>query len=301
MRVARSGCGGILSVASTTTSAISPTGSETKKTQRQSALSAIQPPVSGPSTEPTPKTAPVRPCQRPRSDGGTRSPITAIASGISAPAPRPWTARARISCVIELGRAADDRARHEDQDPGDEERPPAVDVRQPPVDRHGDGRGEHVRREDPRVVLEPAEVRDDARQGGRDDRLVEDRQEHAEQHAGERGDRRPVREQVAGARLAHSSSITTASRRSRSAATTCSSGSSAAAMRRRALSYSRVLSDSALRPAARQRDHHRAPVRRILDPRDELASDEPVDHARGGRRGDAGELSELAVRQRAVE
>jgi hypothetical protein len=30
-----------------------------------------------------------------------RSPITAIASGISAPAPRPWIARATISCVIE--------------------------------------------------------------------------------------------------------------------------------------------------------------------------------------------------------
>ena len=102
MRVARSGCGGILRVARTTTSAMRPTGSETKKTQRQSVWSAIQPPVSGPSTEPTPKTAPVRPCQRPRSDGGTRSPITAIASGIRAPAPSPCTARARISCVIEL-------------------------------------------------------------------------------------------------------------------------------------------------------------------------------------------------------
>ena len=85
----------------TTTSAISATGSETRNTQRQSALSAIQPPVVGPRIEATPNTAPVRPCQRPRSDGGTRSPIVAIASGISAPAPRPWIARARMSCVIE--------------------------------------------------------------------------------------------------------------------------------------------------------------------------------------------------------
>ena len=51
--------------------------------------------------EARPNTAPVRPCHFPRSDGGIRSPITAIASGISAPAPRPWIARATISCVIE--------------------------------------------------------------------------------------------------------------------------------------------------------------------------------------------------------
>jgi hypothetical protein len=64
-------------------------------------LSAIQPPVAGPSTEARPNAAPVKPCQRPRSEAGTRSPIVAIASGIIAPAPRPWTARATISCVIE--------------------------------------------------------------------------------------------------------------------------------------------------------------------------------------------------------
>jgi hypothetical protein len=89
-----------LSVATTTTSATSPIGSETKNTQRQSAWSEIQPPVVGPMIDAKPKTAPVRPCQRPRSAGGMRSPIVATASGISAPAPRPWTARPATSWVI---------------------------------------------------------------------------------------------------------------------------------------------------------------------------------------------------------
>ena len=88
-------------MATTTASAISPTGSETKNTQRQSAWSEIQPPVVGPITDAKPNTAPVRPCQRPRSEGGIRSPIVATASGISAPAPRPWTARPITSWVIE--------------------------------------------------------------------------------------------------------------------------------------------------------------------------------------------------------
>ena len=89
-------------MASTTISASTPTGSDTKNTQRQSVWSAIQPPVSGPRMEASPNTAPVSPCHLPRSDGGIRSPITAIASGIRAPAPSPWIARATISCVIEV-------------------------------------------------------------------------------------------------------------------------------------------------------------------------------------------------------
>ena len=95
-------------MAATTASAMTPTGSETKNTQRQSAWSEIQPPVVGPITDAKPKTAPVRPCQRPRSDGGMRSPIVATASGISAPAPRPWTARP----VDELGHRAGEAADH---------------------------------------------------------------------------------------------------------------------------------------------------------------------------------------------
>ncbi len=89
------------SVRHPTASAISATGIEARNTQRQLVWSTIQPPVNGPSTDASPNVAPVSPCQRPRSDGGTRSPITITASGISAPAPRPWIARATISWVIE--------------------------------------------------------------------------------------------------------------------------------------------------------------------------------------------------------
>ena len=90
------GAAGSAASTATMTSAISATGSETMNTQRQFALSAIQPPVVGPRIDARPNTAPVRPCQRPRSDGGTRSPIDAMASGISAPAPMPWMPRATI-------------------------------------------------------------------------------------------------------------------------------------------------------------------------------------------------------------
>jgi hypothetical protein len=75
-----------------------------ERAHRQLALSEIQPPVAGPTTEATPKTAPVSPCHFPRSRGAIRSPITAIASGIRPPAPSPWIARPRISTVMDGAR-----------------------------------------------------------------------------------------------------------------------------------------------------------------------------------------------------
>ena len=92
---------------------------------------------------------------------------------------------------------ADDPAGHEQHDAADEEQPPAVHVGQPAVDRRGDRRGEHVGGEDPRVVLDAAEVGDDHRQRGGHDRLVERGQQHAQQHADDRDQRLAAREQVA--------------------------------------------------------------------------------------------------------
>jgi len=46
------------------------------------------------------KTAPINPCQRPRSRGGTMFPITASERGNRPPAPIPCTARKSTSCVI---------------------------------------------------------------------------------------------------------------------------------------------------------------------------------------------------------
>ena len=94
--------------------------------------------------------------------------------------------------------AAERRAEQEDDDREEEQVLAAVDVAELPVERHGHRRGEHVRREDPRVLRDPAEVADDARERGRDDRLVERGEE--ERHHQPRVDREdaPDREVVAG-------------------------------------------------------------------------------------------------------
>ena len=80
-------------VSEMTTSATPPTGRLTRKTQRQLALSTMKPPTAGPMIDDAAKTAPISPCQRPRSRGGTMLPITASESGKSPPAPMPCTAR----------------------------------------------------------------------------------------------------------------------------------------------------------------------------------------------------------------
>ena len=77
----------------------------------------------------------------------------------------------------------------------DEQRPPPVDVAELPVERHGDRRREQVRGEDPRVLREAAEVADDLRQRGRDDRLVERREQQRDHQA--RVDREDPADRVA--------------------------------------------------------------------------------------------------------
>ena len=67
-----------------------------KKIHSQPSWSVNRPPSRGPATDETPKTAPNRPWYLPRSRGGITSPITASASAIRPPPPRPWTARPAI-------------------------------------------------------------------------------------------------------------------------------------------------------------------------------------------------------------
>ena len=83
-----------------TARAMMPIGRLTKKIQCQLTLSVRTPPRNGPTRKAMPKTAPNRPWYLPRSAGVNRSPITASEMGKSAPAPRPWMARKRISCHI---------------------------------------------------------------------------------------------------------------------------------------------------------------------------------------------------------
>ena len=68
-----------------------------------------------------------------------------------------------------------------------EERLAAVEVAHPAPQRHGDRRGEQVGGDDPRELVDAAEVPDDRREGGGDDRLVERRQEHRQEQPGEDG------------------------------------------------------------------------------------------------------------------
>ena len=164
------------------------------------ALSTMNPPTAGPMIDAAAKTAPIRPCQRPRSRGGTMLPITASESGNRPPAPIPWIARKTTSCVISCASAAERRAEEEDDDREQEEVLAPVDVAELPVERHGDRRREHVRGEDPRVLRDPAEVGDDPRQRGRDDRLVERREQ--QRHHQPRVDREDPADREVGSRAA---------------------------------------------------------------------------------------------------
>src|SRR5262249_50624340 len=77
------------------------------------------------------------------------------------------------------------RADEEDHDRALEHLLAAVEVAELPVERPGDRRREQVGGHDPREVLETAEIADDRRQRGRDDRLVECRQQQHEQQGAE--------------------------------------------------------------------------------------------------------------------
>ena len=59
-----------------------------------------KPPSSGPATEASPKTAPIRPMNRPRRRGGTMSAMIACTPIMSPPPPMPWTARKAMSWSI---------------------------------------------------------------------------------------------------------------------------------------------------------------------------------------------------------
>ena len=80
---------------------------------------------------------------------------------------------------------AEHRADQEDDDRDLERLLAAVEIAELAVERAGDRRREQVRGHDPREVLEPAEVADDRRQRGRDDRLVERREQDDEHQRAE--------------------------------------------------------------------------------------------------------------------
>ena len=72
-----------------------------------------------------------------------------------------------------LAEAAERGADQEDHDRGLEHELAAVEIAELAVERAGDRGAEQIRGDDPREVGDAAEVADDGRQRGRDDRLVE--------------------------------------------------------------------------------------------------------------------------------
>ena len=84
-----------------------------------------------------------------------------------------------------LGDTAEGGTDEEDHDRRLQDDLASVEVTELPVHRAGHGRGQEVRRHDPRQVLDAAQFADDRRQRRRHDRLVERRQEEHEQERAE--------------------------------------------------------------------------------------------------------------------
>ncbi len=97
----------------------------------------------------------------------------------------------RDQLIHRLAEPRQHRPGEEDQDRDEEHGLAPVHVAELAVERRRDGRREQIRGDDPREVVEAAEVADDRRQRGRDDRLVERGQEHAEHERREDGAERP--------------------------------------------------------------------------------------------------------------
>ena len=84
-----------------------------------------------------------------------------------------------------LRQTGEHRADDEHHDREDVDGATSVEVGDLAVQRGRRRRGEQVGRHDPGELVEPAEVADDGRQRGRDDGLVESREQHAEHQAAE--------------------------------------------------------------------------------------------------------------------
>ena len=99
----------------------------------------------------------------------TGPPRRSSATGTSPAAPRPWSARAAISCGIERAKAHVTAPVRKTRDRDEHQAAPSVDVREAAVDGHRHRRGQQVDREDPRVERKAAQVADDRRHRRRDD------------------------------------------------------------------------------------------------------------------------------------
>ena len=90
-----------------------------------------------------------------------------------------------------LREAAEGRADEEEHERALQHDLAPIEVAELPVQRRHDRDRQQVGRHDPRDVIEPAEVADDGRERGRDDRLVERREQHREHERGDHDEHAP--------------------------------------------------------------------------------------------------------------
>ena len=115
----------------------------------------------------------------------------------------------RYELVHRLRKPAEHRAQEEDRDREHPQQASAVDVTELAVQGHGDGHREDVRRDHPGVARQAAEVVDDRRQRGRDDRLVERSQQERDHDRAVDREHAPDREAVSGRRASEPSAEAT--------------------------------------------------------------------------------------------
>ncbi len=118
-----------------------------------------------------------------RSRGDNMSPRMMRASAMRPPAPSPWMARKAASSYIDVAVPHRSEPSHERTEREYVQRLAAEQVRELAVQRRGDGRGDEVRRRDPRLQGEAVEVVADGADGRVDDHLVQGGQEHADHEA----------------------------------------------------------------------------------------------------------------------
>ncbi len=159
--------------------------------------------MSGPAMLEMPKTAPNRP-----------GPLAALA-GRHDVADRRLGGDHQAAAAEPLDRPEGDELRHALREPAehgpdeeDHERSlqhdlAPVEVAELAVERRHDRHREQVRGDDPRQVLEAAELADDRRQRGRHDRLVERRQQHHEHQPADDEEHRPAVGRPVGDRVGH--------------------------------------------------------------------------------------------------
>ena len=140
-----------------------------------------KPPMSGPATDETPNTRAEEPRVAPALARGDDIADRRLCAHHQPAAAESLDGAERDQLGHPLREPAQHRADQEDHERRLEHELAPVEVAELAVQRRHDRHREQVRGDDPADVVEPAELADDRGQRGRDDRLVERRQQHHEE------------------------------------------------------------------------------------------------------------------------